>query len=135
MERLNWNVVMAVLAVLFLALVICPLLLIGRYDFTSCGDFSYGSETYKAFLEMKSFFFVLKSALEKVKEIYGSWQGTYSAIFLMTLNPAVWGDEVYGLLRLQFVQLSLVARFSGCRIRWKHFSGLMVLRTIRYFIL
>ncbi len=95
LERLNWNVVMAVMAVLFLALVICPLLLIGRYDFASCDDFSYGGETYKAFLEMKSFFFVLKSALEKVKEVYGSWQGTYSAIFLMTLNPAVWGDEVY----------------------------------------
>lgn len=95
LKRPNRNTVLAVLAVLFLAMVVCPLLLIGRYDFASCDDFSYGRETYMTFLETKSFFSVFKSALQKVKEVYGSWQGTYSAILLMTLNPAVWGDEVY----------------------------------------
>ena len=35
---------------------------------------------------------------EKVAERYANWQGTYSAMFLMALQPAVFGNGFYALV-------------------------------------
>ena len=42
-----------------------------------------------------TFWSVLRAACEQVRESYQIWQGTYSAIFLFSLQPAVFGSQYY----------------------------------------
>lgn len=87
--------VIATLSIILLFLVIIPLFLLAPYDYASCDDFSYGIDTHRIFLQTHSIGAVLKTALSTVGRFYRTWQGSFSAIFLMAIQPAVWNEEAY----------------------------------------
>lgn len=73
--------------ILLLIVLLVPIIYIGRYNVISADDYSYGYETHRVWMESSSVWNVLKAAAKTAAERYETWQGTYSSIFLMALNP------------------------------------------------
>lgn len=91
---------LAILAVLAFALSLLPLLVIGLYNHPSMDDFNYGMPVVNALRQGGSFFSVLAAAAQSVAETFHNWQGTYAAVFLFALQPAVFGEAFYPLTTL-----------------------------------
>lgn len=85
------------LVVLFLAGLI-PILLLGRYDYPCADDFGFSAYSHIAWEETRSVYQVLKGACRTVAERWIGWQGTFSSIFVMALQPAIWGEGAYCLV-------------------------------------
>lgn len=58
-------------------------------------DFELSLWTKEAYEMTGSIWQVLKRAWDFVIYKYFNWQGSYSSIFLMALQPGIWGDEHY----------------------------------------
>ena len=118
----------ALLVVAAVALMLVPMLVVARYNVPCADDYHYGASTYHTWQATHSLAAVLRAAGEKVAERYANWQGTYSAIFLMALQPAVFGNGFYALVPFLtlgmlaagtcFFCLSLFAKLLGAS-RWQ----------------
>lgn len=73
-------------------LALVPIIIISFYSHAQIDDYYYGIKTYHAVQNGTS---VFKAAVEQVKETYNDWQGTYSAVFLFSLHPAILGENFY----------------------------------------
>lgn len=91
----NSNVWTAVLCVLALILIVAPLMYIARYIWPCSDDFGLSLWTLEAWKETGNIFYVLKRAWDYVVFNYLEWQGAYSSIFLMALQPDIWGPGFY----------------------------------------
>lgn len=87
--------IFAVLAVLALALLLVPMLNAAKYNVPSGDDYSNGLQTHRVWVRTGSFAEVLKAAWDRVYDLYFTWQGTFSAIFLFALDPMIFGEEYY----------------------------------------
>ena len=106
-----------ILLVLFVAVIaasIIPLLIISKYSIPAADDFSFSCETYHAVQQGEGISGVIKGAAEKTKNVYFSWQGTFSAIFLMALQPAIWGFEHYSITAYLMLFSLLFSIFFLC---------------------
>lgn len=85
----------ACLAAAAFALLMVPLLRLAEYAAPYYDDYSFGGFAKSFLMEERS----LKSALQGAWYCAGinwhAWQGTYSASFLNSLMPAIWGEEYY----------------------------------------
>lgn len=88
----------AILLTVFFVLQIIPILYLGRFNHPTSDDFKYGAYSHTAWQETGSLAAVLEAAVKGVAEDYRTWQGSYSALFLMRLEPTVFGEEYYGLV-------------------------------------
>ncbi|HAP21401.1 MAG TPA: hypothetical protein DCR27_08980 [Lachnospiraceae bacterium] len=80
---------------ILLLLSLIPILLLEKYNFPSADDFGYSALTRHAWLETHNIASVFAAAFYKVADIYQNWQGTWSSVFLMTLQPGIFGDRFY----------------------------------------
>lgn len=87
----------AFLVVLFAAGLV-PIFLIGSYGYPSADDYGFSAYSYIAWTDTHSVWQTLKGACTTVVERWYGWQGTFSSIFLMALQPGIWG--MYGLTPL-----------------------------------
>ena len=107
-------------SVIILSAFLIPLLLAGAYAVPCADDYSYGYEAHKVFTETGSVFRALLRGLEHVGEVYAIWQGTYSAICLFSVQPAVFGESLYALTAV----IMLLSLTAGCLFICKElFSG------------
>lgn len=83
------------LTVLFV-LQIIPILYLGKFNHPTSDDFKYGAYSHTAWQETGSLIATLEAAAKGVAEDYQTWQGSYSALFLMRLEPTVFGEKYYG---------------------------------------
>lgn len=88
----------AILLTVFFVLQIIPILYLGRFNHPTSDDFKYGAYSHTAWQETGSLAEVLEAAVKGVAEDYRTWQGSYSALFLMRLEPTVFGEAYYGLV-------------------------------------
>ena len=72
-----------------------PLLFISKYNHMSADDYSYGSETHQVWQHTGSLSETVKTAGTTVAKYYDSWQGTFTSIFLMALQPGIFGEKYY----------------------------------------
>jgi hypothetical protein len=90
------KVLLAVLlgAVLIVALI--PLFRLCNFMIPWYDDYGYAkyNVSFRAYYG-DTFFNALRGACFQVKESWYAWQGTFSSIFLMAMNPFAWGDELY----------------------------------------
>ena len=112
------------LAILALAALVLPLLLLGRYAVPAADDFSYGAPAHLAYAESGSVFSAAAAAVDKTAESYMSWQGTFSAIFLMALQPAVFSEALYALTPVIMLASLLLGTFIFCRAFFGELLGL-----------
>lgn len=87
--------VLSCLALLALVMLLIPMLNAARFDVPALDDYSYGLPTHRVWTETGNILSVLNAAVRHVKSIYYGWQGTFSAIFLFTLNPMIFGEQYY----------------------------------------
>lgn len=80
--------------ILFIFSVI-PLYYIGTFAHPSADDYSYGISAFRSWTETNSLQAVLKTASEKTVDKYNNWQGNFAAVFLMYLQPGIFGEEFY----------------------------------------
>ncbi len=85
----------AVLAVVLLAALV-PMFAICPFDHSYADDWHYGVDAHLALQAGGGALDAVSAALAEVRDTYFSWQGTYSAIFLMALQPGVLGEAAYG---------------------------------------
>ena len=90
-RRISW-----LLTALYLASLI-PMLAIAWYNYAGADDFSIGETAHAAWLESHSIFAVLWQAVKMAAHDYMTWMGYYSAIFMMSIHPGVFGEHVYAL--------------------------------------
>lgn len=83
-----------ILLILFL-LSLVPLYAIGLYAHPSVDDYYYGARTKTVWQETHSLTEVMSTAAAETGNIYNMWQGNFSALFLMHLQPGIYGEEYY----------------------------------------
>ena len=89
---LKWFCVLGLLA---LALLLVPMLNAAKYDVPSSDDYAFGIDTYRAWKEYGTLSAVLKASWNRILKTYRTWQGSFSAVFLFTMNPMVFKEEYY----------------------------------------
>lgn len=72
-----------------------PVFVLAGYNFPCADDYGYSIYTRLAWVDTHSFAQVIAAACRKVAEIWLTWQGTYSSVFLMALQPGIFGDSFY----------------------------------------
>ena len=102
------DVCVGVLGVLLLVCTLVPLLLISPYNHSYADDWHYGVWAHLALQETGNVGLALVTALEQVGKAWFEWQGTYSAIFLMAIEPSVFGEQFY-VLAAPIVLATLIA--------------------------
>lgn len=103
--------VIAVLMAAMCLILILPLLAIARYAQPFADDYKYGAATAAAWLNTGNLFSVLKTAAEQVGAYYQTWQGTYSALFLMCLQPGIFGIQAYWIGAAFLIALFALSNF------------------------
>ncbi len=81
------------LVVLFASII--PLIIAGAYDVPSNDDYSFAADAHVVYVNTGSIWKSVQAAYRQAVTSYWTWQGTYSAIFLMALQPAVFGLQCY----------------------------------------
>ena len=87
----------AVLLLAFLIISLLPIIGAGWHARPSSDDYGFAAEPRKVYLETGSVPKTIKEAGKVAGEVYQNWQGSFTACFLMALQPGVWGDACYGL--------------------------------------
>ena len=100
--QLKW---IAVLSVIIYFVSLIPIFAASIYAFPQADDWSYSWQTRLAWVDTHSLMEVLKGAFAAVAEAYMEWQGTFSSIFLMALQPGIWGERFYAVVPFFLVGL------------------------------
>ena len=112
----------AVGGVAVLAAVLIPLLMISPYNHSYADDWHYGVWAHLA-LESSggNILAAIGAALKEVYDTFLGWQGTYSAIFLMSLEPSVFGEDLYWVSAPIILGSLIAGTFYFCHVllvRW-----------------
>lgn len=92
MRKLRKFAPQILIAVFILSLI--PLFILAFYNHPAHDDYYYGIKTHLA-AQSGNLIDVISAAISEVKETYRNWQGTYSAVFLFSLQPAIFGERYY----------------------------------------
>jgi hypothetical protein len=86
---------LAIMLLIAFILSLIPVLFISKYNHPSADDFNYGILTVHTWRKTHSFYQTLLAAFKQVQITYKSWQGTFTAVFLFAIQPAVFSDKLY----------------------------------------
>ena len=95
-----------VLFVMLAALV--PLYMVADYAHPSVDDYSYGKLTAEAWEQTGSLGSVLATAWERTAYTYETHQGTFVSVFLMRLQPGIFGEDYYFLTTVFLLSTFLI---------------------------
>lgn len=118
-KLIGYNLDMKKLAIIFAAayiLLMIPIIYIGKYDKPSADDYGYAASTYHAWITTHSADAVLEAVTGRVKNSYDTWQGTFSSIFMMALNPAAFDYRLYKLVPAFIVAMLSLACFAIAKV-------------------
>lgn len=125
----------AVLVILFVASLI-PVFWLGSYGYPSADDYGFSAYSHIAWTGTHSIWQTLKAAGTTVIERWYGWQGTFSSIFLMALQPGIWGQYglvpliMIGMLTLSTLFFLYVVMVKICQVRPAVFIGTAMLYLI-----
>ena len=127
MEKTTFFLFLRILFVVLLAfflLSILPILILGFYSVPAADDYSYGYAVYHAVQSGASLPGILSAAFHNIEYAYEHWQGTHSGVFLMSLQPAVFGERYYALTPLIMLLSLCGSLFVFCRMIFFRFLHL-----------
>ena len=121
----------SLMLLLALAVALIPLLLLTKYAIPFFDDYGYSAPVWIHYMlggfNPKG---VVSGSIENAVNMWHTWQGTYSSIFFMGLNPMIFGEQYYVIgpvfLILNLVTSMFVFTFVSCKVFLKK-SGLPVL--------
>jgi len=120
--RISYRICALLLTALLAALIV-PLLVIAQYDVPCADDFSFGARAHLAYDSTHSLFAALTAAAEEARIAYTSWQGSFSAIFLMALPPMVFGEQAYALTAWIMLAALVGGTFCFCSVFFSRAFG------------
>ncbi len=88
----------ALLLIILLAFCVVSLVAAGMYVLPQADDYGLSVQTHQVYTETGSIAQTVLEAIDVTKHIYYTWQGSYFACFLMTLQPGLFGLEFYKLV-------------------------------------
>lgn len=103
MKKINKKNLITCIIILLFILILAPMIYISKYNYPSSDDYTYGIETHKKWNETHSLIEVIKTSIERTKNTFTEWQGSFTAIFLMTLQPSIFGEQYYWLTTILLV--------------------------------
>lgn len=120
---------LAVLLLLALLLCLLPPLLLSQYARPSADDYSFGYYTHWAVRQGEG---MLRAIRRTVWADYRTWQGSFSAMALMTLTPCIFSEQAYWLTTMVMLASVLLGTFALLRTlvmdwaggRWQDWVGL-----------
>lgn len=89
-----------------------PLYIIGGYAHPAVDDYFYGVETAKVWEETGSVSEVIRESYSLMLDTYENWQGNFAAIFLMRLQPGIFGEEYYVLAPVILITTFVVSMLA-----------------------
>lgn len=102
-RRIGTLGVCGMLLLLVFLLSLIPVFWIGAYDRMYRDDYDFSALTRESVREEGTADGLFHAALLTVETIYETWQGTYSAVFLFSLQPAIWGQSWYAITPLLLI--------------------------------
>lgn len=87
--------VVGLLSIILFTLSLIPIVYASFYSHATLDDYGYSAAVHQTVLNGGNILDVLSAAAKTVKSFYQSWQGTYSAIFLFSLQPGAFGFDLY----------------------------------------
>ncbi len=135
-QRAKW--VALLLAAMFFAS-LTPIFAISVYARPALDDYLFSSLTHETWTRTHSIWAVLRSAAAVTSETYRSWQGSYTAIFLFTLQTGLFSEHLYWIglcINLVLFLISNLYFFSAFLPRmlkldrWQSLSVAVLLTTI-----
>ena len=117
----NSDIWMAIGSMAVLAVTVFPFFYIAQYIWPCIDDFELSLWTKEAYLETGSVWKVLEAAMSFVKYKYEIWQGSFSSIFLMAMQPGIWGDQYYWtgvILVLGSLMIAVFALTYVCMVKY-----------------
>lgn len=114
-----------------------PIIAIGLYNHPSADDFGYSIQVHDAVLNGASVPEILKTAFDTSLSFMNTWQGLYSAAFLLALQPAVFGEQYYAVTTVIMIAImgigiclfinSIIKNLLGLKSKWGYFISLILL--------
>ncbi len=117
----NFKKMLCLILVCLFILSLIPIGILAFYNYPANDDFVYSLRTHHVFLESNSFLSVLRAAAEQVKDSYFNWQGTFSAVFLFALQPALFGQEFYALSTFVLLGSWILSTLFLCRVLLRNY--------------
>lgn len=93
----------AILVYIILIVSLIPLFKLCAVCVPNADDFFYGYKAHKAYVDTGSLMAAISGALERTADTYFTWQGTFTSIFLMSLQPGVFSLELYRVAALVLI--------------------------------
>ena len=109
------------LLLLLVFLLMIPLLVLAGYDIPMADDFSNSCRTHAVVQNGGGLLALIAAAAAHTAEIYECWQGTFSAVFMMALQPSIWGFRFYSLTAWTMIIPLIGSIFLIC---FRTFSGI-----------
>ena len=110
----------AALAVVFVISLI-PILYVSFYAHPLYDDFGFSKYVHSAVVNGGGVIEVIAAAFKRVAEAYSTWQGTFSAILIFSLQPGAFSDDLYFLTTFIMVfslTLSTIFFIDTIAVRW-----------------
>ena len=114
---------MAVLLTAVYIISLIPILMASVYAYPQADDWTYSWRTHVAWEDTHSLLAVGKAVVETVKDSYVNWQGTFSSIALMSLQPAIWGERLYALTPFIMIGMLTAATLILVRELFRRVKG------------
>ncbi len=105
-------------------ILILPLLIIAKYNRPCADDYDYALLTHEAVENSQGgakIMNVIKAAWQTDINYYNSWQGLYTSAFLLSLQPAIWGEKLYSLTTFIVLGICYLFLLGSVYILNKHF--------------
>lgn len=124
MKKLSFEKGLFYILIVGFILSLIPIFWLGTYSFPFYDDFNHGYLTYAAVNNGASFLDILKVAYEHMLNIYNSWQGTYTTIFLSALHPGIFGEDWYFLTPIVIIFTQIFGTVYLAKVIFKDYLHL-----------
>ncbi len=101
-KKISKKTYTVIFSIIFLISLI-PLLIVAKKSFPSTDDITYSVVTKEAWEETHSVLKVLSAAVKTDIEYYYNWGGGYISAFILSLQPAIFGEKYYGITPLLLI--------------------------------
>lgn len=108
-----------VLFIFILSLI--PLIAISFYNHPCADDYTYGISTAEIWRKTGALSETVKAGIDKTAQVYDSWQGSFAGVFLMTMQPAIFGESFYVISSLFILASFIFANmlfFYAVMVKW-----------------
>lgn len=122
-KRWSWKTVTMIILILAAVVLLVPILRLAVYNHPCSDDFNYSTYAYHEWTRTHSVIALLGAAARTAQIFWESWQGTYSAAFIMSLQPGIFGFGYYTLGTFLLVGSVVLANLVFCWYFLRHKGG------------